>query len=131
MEQELSKRELIELYLNVIEYAPGVYGIGPAAHYYFAKRPNDLSLGQALYIASILPNPEHQHFDHDGKVSAGWSRYLQRLMHIAKKIGHINDEQLAAGLAEQVAFHVADSGGAPSGATEPEEGSDTPTELSP
>jgi len=132
LEQELSKQELLELYLNVIEYAPGVYGIGPAAHYYFAKRPSDLSLGQALYIASILPNPERQHFDPDGKVSAAWTSYLQRLMRIAKKIGQINDEQLAAGLSEQVAFHVADSGGAPANrASSPEEGTDTPSELSP
>lgn len=132
LEQELSKRELLELYLNVIEYAPGVYGIGPAAHYYFAKRPSDLSLGQALYIASILPNPERQHFDRDGKVSAAWTSYLQRLMRIAKKIGQINDEQLAAGLAEQVVFHVADSGGgSQSSVSYPGEGTDTPSELSP
>ncbi|MET0792094.1 MAG: biosynthetic peptidoglycan transglycosylase, partial [Polyangiaceae bacterium] len=134
LEQELSKRELIELYLNVIEYAPGVYGIGPAARYYFAKRPSDLSLGQALYIASILPNPEHQHFDSDGKVSAAWTKYLQRLMHIAKKIDRITLDQLDSGLAEQVAFRVADSGGAPpisSSGPSLEEGSDTPTELSP
>ena len=133
LEQELSKRELMELYLNVIEYAPGVYGIGPAARYYFAKRPSDLSLGQALYIASILPNPERQHFDPDGKVSAAWTRYLQRLMHIAKKIGHVSEEQLEVGLAEQVAFRVADSGGGaiPAANPFPEEGADTPTELSP
>ncbi|HYP75173.1 MAG TPA: biosynthetic peptidoglycan transglycosylase [Polyangiaceae bacterium] len=132
LEQELSKRELLELYLNVIEYAPGVYGIGPAAHYYFAKRPSDLSLGQALYIASILPNPERQHFDPDGKVSAAWTSYLQRLMRIARKIGQISDEQLAAGLAEQVVFHVADSGGAlPSSSANTPEGTDTPSELSP
>ncbi|HET7543763.1 MAG TPA: biosynthetic peptidoglycan transglycosylase [Polyangiaceae bacterium] len=132
LEQELSKRELLELYLNVIEYAPGVYGIGPAAHYYFAKRPSELSLGQALYIASILPNPERQHFDADGKVSAAWAAYLQRLMRIAKKIGQINEEQLAAGLAEHVVFHVADSGGGPqSSAPYSGEGTDTPSELSP
>jgi len=132
LEQELSKRELLELYLNVIEYAPGVYGIGPAAHYYFAKRPSDLSLGQALYIASILPNPERQHFDPDGKVSVAWTSYLQRLMRIAKKIGQISDEQLAAGLAEQVVFHVADSGaGLPNAGPSPGEGTDTPSELSP
>ena len=132
LEQELSKRELMELYLNVIEYGPGVYGIGPASRYYFAKRPSELSLGQALYIASILPNPEHQHFNPDGKVSEGWTRYLQKLMHIAKKIGHVTDEQLATGLTEQVAFHVADSGGAPpAGSPSPEEGTDTPSELSP
>jgi len=132
LEQELDKRELMELYLNVIEYAPGIYGIGPAAHYYFAKRASDLSLGQALYIASILPNPEHQHFDRDGKVSLAWTRYLQRLMRVAKKIGRVTDEQLATGLTEQVAFHVADSGGAPpSGGPALEEGSETPSELSP
>jgi membrane peptidoglycan carboxypeptidase len=133
LEQELGKRELMELYLNVIEYAPGIYGIGPAAHYYFAKRPSDLSLGQALYIASILPNPEHQHFDKDGRVSAAWTKYLQRLMVIAKKIGKISDEQLAVGLAEQVAFHVPDSGGTalPAAGITPEEGTDTPSELSP
>jgi hypothetical protein len=133
LEQELSKRELMELYLNVIEYGPGIYGIGPAARYYFAKRPSDLSLGQALYIASILPNPERQHFDKDGKVSAAWTRYLQRLMLIAKKIGRVTDEQLASGLAEQVAFRVADSGGElPAQANPtPEEGTDTPSELSP
>jgi len=132
LEQELSKRELLELYLNVIEYGPGIYGIGPAAHYYFAKRPSDLSLGQALYIASILPNPDRQHFAPDGKVSATWTAYLQRLMRIAKKIGHINEEQLAAGLAEQVVFHVADSGGgSPNGVSYPGEGTDTPSELSP
>ena len=133
LEQELSKRELLELYLNVIEYAPGVYGIGPAAHHYFAKRPSELSLGQALYIASILPNPDRQHFGPDGKVSLAWTSYLQRLMRIAKKIGQISDEQLAAGLAEQVAFHVADSGAAfhASGGAFPEDGTDTPSELSP
>jgi Transglycosylase len=132
LEQELSKRELMELYLNVIEYAPGIYGIGPAARYYFAKRPSDLSLAQALYIATILPNPERQHFQLDGKLSATWTKYLQQLMHIAKKIGRIGDEQLAAGLAEQVAFHVADAGGGPPAQNPfPEEGSDTPNELSP
>ena len=132
LEQELSKRELLELYLNVIEYAPGVYGIGPAARHYFNKRPSELSLGQALYIASILPNPEHQHFDADGKVSLGWTNYLQRLMRIARKIGRISDEQLASGMAERVAFRVADSGAGFGGASQfMEEGSDTPSELSP
>ncbi|MEO8901753.1 MAG: biosynthetic peptidoglycan transglycosylase [Polyangiaceae bacterium] len=133
LEQQLSKQELMELYLNVVEFGPGIYGIGPAAHYYFAKRASDLSLGQALYIASILPNPEHQHFDTDGKVNEAWMHYLQRLMRITKKIGKATEEQLQAGLSERVAFHVADSGsGAPPAAVaNPEEGMDTPSELSP
>ena len=105
---------------------------GPRRSTTLPSEPSDLSLGQALYIASILPNPERQHFDPDGKVSAAWTSYLQRLMRIAKKIGQISDDQLAVGLAERVTFHVADSGGSPSTASvAPENGTDTPSELSP
>jgi len=54
-------------------------------------------------------------------------------MLIAKKIGKVSDEQLSAGLAEQVAFRVADSGASasPSSNPLPDEATDTPTELSP
>lgn len=132
LEQELSKQQLMELYLNVIEYGPGIYGIGPAAQYYFKKRPSELTLAQALYIASILPNPERQHFDPDGKVSLGWTRYLQKLMHIAKKIGRVDAEQLAVGLTEQVVFRVADTGATmPASTGFPTDDGDTPSELSP
>jgi hypothetical protein len=104
LEQELSKHELMELYLNVIEFGPGIYGVRQAARYYFNEEPRDLSLGQALYLASILPAPDTQHFAADGRVKDGWASYLRKLMHIARKIRRISDEELQAGLAEQVAF---------------------------
>ncbi len=106
LEQELTKDQIMELYLNVIEFGPGIYGIGPAAHHYFDTSADRLSLGQSLYLASILPNPKIQHFGADGNVSAGWSGYLRKLMHIAHKIHRITDDELADGLTEQVAFGV-------------------------
>ena len=57
LEQELSKKELMELYLNIVELGPGIYGVGPAADHYFNVPAKDLTLGQALYLASILPDP--------------------------------------------------------------------------
>lgn len=104
LEQELSKHELMELYLNVIEYGPGIYGIRQAARYYFNEEPGNLSLGQALYLGSILPKPDSHHFMADGRVSAKWSAYLRKLMQIAYKIRRISEEELAEGLSEQVAF---------------------------
>ncbi|HET9931703.1 MAG TPA: biosynthetic peptidoglycan transglycosylase, partial [Polyangiaceae bacterium] len=104
LEQELSKHELMELYLNVIEFGPGIYGVRQAARYYFNEEPRDLSLGQALYLASILPAPDTQHFAADGHVKDGWAGYLRKLMQIARKIRRISEEELQAGLAEQVAF---------------------------
>jgi hypothetical protein len=106
LEQELSKDEILELYLNVIEFGPGIYGVGRAAPYYFNTSAGQLSLGQALYLASILPNPKQSHFGADGHVTPGWSNYLRKLMHIAVKIRRITDEELEDAIREQVTFGV-------------------------
>jgi hypothetical protein len=104
LEQELSKQEILELYLNVIEFGPGIYGIGPAAQHYFNTNPADLSLGQSLYLASILPRPRQHHFGDDGKLSRGLSEYLRKLMAIAHKIKRISQDELTEGEQEQVTF---------------------------
>ncbi len=106
LEQELTKDQILELYLNVVEFGPGIYGIGPAARHYFNTTAARLSLGQALYIASILPNPRLQHFGADGKVTPGWMAYLRKLMRIAYRIHRVTDDELDAGLAEDVTFGV-------------------------
>ncbi|HEX6273336.1 MAG TPA: biosynthetic peptidoglycan transglycosylase [Polyangiaceae bacterium] len=104
LEQELTKKELMELYLNVVELAPGIYGVGPAASHYFATTPKELTLGQALYLASILPDPTRQHFMPDGAVTERWSEYLRKLMRIARRVERITDDELETGLAEQIGF---------------------------
>ncbi|MBN1605400.1 MAG: transglycosylase domain-containing protein [Polyangiaceae bacterium] len=106
LEQQLSKEQILELYLNVIEYGPGIYGIGPAAQHYFGSPPSQLTLGQALYLASILPNPRVRHFGTDNKLSRGWTGYLHRLMQIAHERKWITDEELSRGLAEEITFGV-------------------------
>ncbi len=104
LEQQLSKGQILELYLNIVEFGPGIYGIGPAARHYFNSTPDQLSIGQALYLASIMPAPTQQHFGADGLVTPRWSDYLRRLMRIAYKIHRLSDEELEDGLCEQVAF---------------------------
>jgi monofunctional biosynthetic peptidoglycan transglycosylase len=51
------KRRIIEVYLNIIELGPGVYGAEAAARRYFAKPAAKLSRRQAALLAAILPNP--------------------------------------------------------------------------
>ncbi len=106
LEQELTKDQIMELYLNVIEFGPGLYGVGPAANYYFNTSASHLSLGQSLYLASILPNPKRQYFGADGAVTPGWTAYLRKLMRIAVKIRRADARDLEEGLAEQVKFKV-------------------------
>jgi hypothetical protein len=102
LEQELTKEQILELYFNVVEFGPMVYGIGPAARSYFSTRPADLTLGQALYISSIMPSPKVQHFGAGGAVAPGWMSYLHKLMKIARDRSRITDEELEEGLRETV-----------------------------
>lgn len=57
MELLMSKRRILELYLNHIELGPGIYGIGAAAHEHFGKAPDQLTRGEMIALAAILPNP--------------------------------------------------------------------------
>jgi membrane peptidoglycan carboxypeptidase len=107
LEQSLRKEEILELYLNVVEFGPGIYGIGPAAAHYFRSSAKDLSLGQALYLATLLPNPKIHHFGTDGLLRPAWADYLRKLMKIAHKIHKIDDRELEIGLEETVQFGVA------------------------
>lgn len=57
LESSLTKEKIIELYLNVIEFGPNIYGIGPAAYKIVGEDPLSLSLSQAVYLAIRLPSP--------------------------------------------------------------------------
>jgi hypothetical protein len=57
LESELSKRRILELYLNLVDWGPGIRGLGQAARHYFEVSPSDLSLEQMTLLAAILPGP--------------------------------------------------------------------------
>lgn len=57
MEQELTKGRIIELYLNVVELGPMVYGIGHGAQYYFGKPVSALTPRECAFLAAMLPGP--------------------------------------------------------------------------
>ncbi|MGI4804883.1 MAG: transglycosylase domain-containing protein [Janthinobacterium lividum] len=53
-----TKNRMLEVYFNIIEWGRNVYGIGEASHYYFGKSPADLTIGESIYLASIVPKPK-------------------------------------------------------------------------
>lgn len=57
MEGELTKGRIIELYLNMVELGPMVYGIGHGAHYYFGKPASALTPRECAFLAAMLPGP--------------------------------------------------------------------------
>jgi monofunctional biosynthetic peptidoglycan transglycosylase len=58
MERALTKKRILELYLNVVEWGDrGIFGIESASRHYFGKTASELSAEEAARLASILPNP--------------------------------------------------------------------------
>lgn len=58
VEKVLSKDQILEVYLNCIEYGPGIYGIKAAANHYFKKSPASLSAREGAFLAMLLPSPK-------------------------------------------------------------------------
>jgi monofunctional biosynthetic peptidoglycan transglycosylase len=58
MEQELTKERILELYLNIVELGPMVYGIGHGSRYYFDKPASALTPRECSFLAAMLPGPQ-------------------------------------------------------------------------
>jgi len=81
LEKFLDKTRILELYLNVIEWGDGIYGVEAASKYYFKKPSNELNLIDSLRLSSVIPNP-HKYSPLD--IS---DRYLkERIKHVSKKL---------------------------------------------
>lgn len=57
LESCLSKEAILELYLNVVEFGPDTYGVGPGTKYRFGKKTSELLPLESFYLANSLPNP--------------------------------------------------------------------------
>ena len=57
LEEELTKQRILEIYLNVIEWGDGIYGVEAASRSYFAKSAKDLTVREAFLLAAVIPNP--------------------------------------------------------------------------
>ena len=61
-----SKERMFEVYLNIAEWGPMIYGAAEASRYYFAKEPSQLNLAECIFMASIIPKPKQVRYCFDG-----------------------------------------------------------------
>ena len=89
-----SKERMLEVYFNVIEWGPNVYGIGEAAKFYFQKEAADLTLKECLFLASIVPKPKKfmYQFDDLGNQKSNADRQQQLISNIMFRRGLLTPE---------------------------------------
>jgi monofunctional biosynthetic peptidoglycan transglycosylase len=77
LEGRLSKRRILELYLNVVQFGPGTYGVEAAARRYFAKPASALGPAEAAQLAAGLPRPSQWH---PGVTSRAYRAYADMIL---------------------------------------------------
>ncbi|MGZ6098583.1 MAG: transglycosylase domain-containing protein [Myxococcaceae bacterium] len=94
LEASLPKSRLMEIYLNIIEWGPGIYGLGEASRHYFGVNPRSLSVQQAAFLATIIPNPVRYHAMFErGRLPAAWQHKVRNLVRKLETNGIIDASQ--------------------------------------
>jgi len=90
----LSKERIFEIYLNIIEWGPGIYGAGEATHFYFNKEPSQVSLSEAIFMAAIIPRPTgfKYAFDSTGRLKNYFEGHYRLVLGRMVRSGMITQE---------------------------------------
>jgi hypothetical protein len=105
VENTLSKDRILEIYLNAIEYGPGLYGIGPAAYHFFGKQPKDLSPVEAAFFSTILPSPKERYKQYCANTLTRWSTgKIERILQIMVKRDRLTQPEYDAAIETPLQF---------------------------
>jgi hypothetical protein len=110
VEQSLEKDRILEIYVNVIEFGPGIYGIGPAARHYFGKHPRDLNPVEAAFFSSILPSPKKRHLQYcDGELNRWGDAKVHRILKVMRERDRLTEEEYQAAMKTPLIFDRTDA----------------------
>jgi hypothetical protein len=105
LEQNLRKERIFEIYLNVIEFGPGIYGIGRAMRHYFGKAAADATPREAAFFSSILPNPKRRYVHYcRGQLTEKWEQYLNRILRRMHERDRLTDDEFREATSHPLLF---------------------------
>ena len=107
LERKMSKSEILQNYLNIINLSNGCYGVGAAADYYFSKSLDELTLFECASIAAITNNPSY--YDPRRNPENNRQRALLILSQMHEQ-GYIDSEQYESAKEESLALNIRSDG---------------------
>jgi len=122
LEATLGKERILEIYLNIIEWGPDLYGLRPASRRYFSKDPRDLTPKQMAFLVALIPGPlKYQRSLAGGTPSPGFLPLVDNLLAKLRAVDGLSEQQYEAALAEPLFVNV--------GRAEDQEASGSPASL--
>jgi monofunctional biosynthetic peptidoglycan transglycosylase len=88
-EKFLKKEKILEIYLNIIEFGPGIYGVQAASHHYFKKTPSELNPRESAFLAMLLPSPKRYYDFFKEKKLSSFAREKIRLILVKLRMAKI------------------------------------------
>jgi len=103
LESALGKDRILEIYLNVIEWGPGLRGLRPAAHHYFGREPEALTPAEMAFLVAIIPGPiKYQSSIARGTPSPGLRVLIDNLLAKLRSVEAIDEEEYQRALGEPI-----------------------------
>ncbi len=103
LESALGKERILEIYLNIIEWGPGLYGLRPGARTYFGKEPNELTPAQMAFLVSLIPGPvKYQSSFAHGTPGPGLRQLVDALLAKLRSVDALTEEEYQRALAEEI-----------------------------
>ena len=112
LESALGKDRILEIYLNIIEWGPGLRGLRPAARHYFSCEPRALTPAEMAFLVAIIPGPiKYQSSFAHGTPGPGLRSLIDELLAKLRSVHAIGEEEYLRALGEPLVIE----GGRPPG----------------
>ncbi len=103
LESALGKERILEIYLNVIEWGPDLFGLRPAARAYFGREPRDLTPAQIAFLVSLIPGPvKYQSSFAHGTPGPGLRQLVNALLAKLRSADALTEEEYRRALEEEI-----------------------------
>jgi monofunctional glycosyltransferase len=107
IERQLTKKRILEIYLNIAEMGQGIYGVGPAARHYFGKHPSELTAKEGAFLAMLLPSPVKYSVSFRKKALTPYAASTVRnILGKLRATNRISPEEYAAAMATPFGFEA-------------------------
>lgn len=101
IESTLTKKEILEKYLNIVEFGKNIYGVKAASMFYFKKSPAAVNAAEAAFLAMLLPNPiKYSRSFHKKDLTPFAKKRVVSILKDLLQQGQISEEEYYAGISQ-------------------------------